>query len=421
MGNVSNQAIYGLSALRVAKLKEPGYYGDGNRSGLYLQVSPAGTKSWVFRFKLNGRAREMGLGPLGTLTLAKARESATECRRQVLEGIDPIEARKARRNQGRLDAAKAMTFDQCAEKYIESHRDDWSNPKHAAQWESTLNTYASPFFGSLLVKDIDTGLVMKALQPIWSTKNETASRVRGRIESVLSWATVRGYRAGDNPARWRGHLDHLLSKPSKVQKVEHHPALPYDEMGAFMPLLRAETGVAALALEFLILTAARTGEVIGTTWGELDLDQKVWTVPAERMKAKREHRVPLSPAALKILATLEQMRTNDFVFPGGKAGKPLSNMAMLALLKRMERSDLTAHGFRSTFRDWTAERTSYPREVAEAALAHTVGDKVEAAYRRGDLFEKRGRLMNEWAKHCERPKVAGGAVVPLARNAAKAG
>lgn len=411
MAPISTQAIHRLSALRVAKLKEPGYHGDGG--GLYLQVSAAGTKSWIFRFKMNGRSREMGLGSLNTVTLADARGVAAECRRRVLEGVDPIEARKAVKDLGRLEAARAMTFSACATAYISAHRASWKNAKHANQWENTLATYADPVLGALPVQSVDTTLVIRVLEPIWTTKTETASRLRGRIESILDWAKVRGLRAGENPARWKGHLDTLLPARSKVQAVEHHAALPYDEMGPFMHLLRTETGVGARALEFLILTAARTGEVIGATWGEFDLTQNVWNVPAERMKAKREHRVPLPAAAVKVLSAMQAIRTSDFVFPGGRQGRPLSNMAMLALLKRMKRSDLTAHGFRSTFRDWAAECTAYPGEVAEAALAHMVGDKVEAAYRRGDLFEKRRRMMNDWAKHCAQMVRTGGAVLPL--------
>jgi len=414
MGSPNSQAIHRLSALRVAKLKEAGYHGDGG--GLYLQVSPAGTKSWVFRFKLNGRAREMGLGSLSTVTLADARGLAAECRRRLLDGTDPIEARKAVKELRRLEAAKAMTFAACATAYIDAHKASWRNAKHVSQWENTITTYTEPVFGTLPVQSIDTALVMRVLDPLWRDKPETASRLRGRIESILDWATVRGQRRGENPARWRGHLDALLPARSKVRAVQHHPALPYDEMGAFVEAVRAEEGVAALALEFLILTAARTGEVIGATWGEFDLEQKVWTVPAERMKGKREHRVPLSPSAVRILTAMQAICTGDYVFPGRKADKPLSNMAMLALLRRMGRGDLTSHGFRSSFRDWAAERTSYSREVAEAALAHAVGDKVEAAYRRGDLFEKRRRLMNEWAKHCHQVKAAGATVVSL-RNA----
>lgn len=411
MASGATRGIHFLSAVGVTKLNAPGYHADGG--GLYLQVSPKGTKSWIFRFKLHGRPREMGLGSLNALGLADARLKAAECRRQLLDGVDPIEARKAARTQDKLDAAKAMTFTECATAYISAHKLGWKNAKHASQWENTIATYADPVFGSLPVQSVDTALVMRVLEPMWSEKPETASRLRGRIESILDWASVRGLRKGENPARWRGHLDALLPARSKVRAVQHHAALPYDEIGAFMKGMRAQAGIAALALEFTILTAARTNEVIGALWSEFDQDQKIWTVPAERMKGKREHRVPLSPAALKVLAALEKLRVNDYVFPGARGKKPLSNMAMLALLKRMKRADLTAHGFRSTFRDWAAERTSYAREVAEAALAHVVGDKVEAAYRRGDLFEKRRRLMSEWAKHCENVDKKGGDVVSI--------
>jgi integrase len=328
------------------------------------------------------------------------------------DGIDPIEVRRAEREQKKLDAAKSMTFDACAAAYIDAHKAGWKNAKHRDQWPNTLNSYAGPVFGSLPVQAVDVGLVMKALEPIWQTKSETASRLRGRIEAVLDWATVRGYRKGDNPARWRGHLDKLLPTRSKVQRVEHHPALPYDELANFVAMLRGQEGIASRALEFLILTATRTGEVIGGRWGEIDLGEKIWVVPAERMKAGREHRIPLSAAAVAILEQMREVREGDFVFPGGKRGKPLSNMAMLAVLKRMDRGDLTNHGFRSSFRDWAAERTNFPREVAEMALAHTVGDKVEAAYRRGDLFQKRRQMMEAWAKFCgtTRPQAE---VVPI--------
>jgi integrase len=349
---------------------------------------------------LGGRSREMGLGPVHAIPLADARKRAAECRRMRFDGVDPIEARRAECEQRKLDAAKSMTFDACAAAYIDAHKAGWRNAKHIDQWSTTLATYAGPVFGSLPVQAVDVGLVMKALEPIWQTKSETASRLRGRIEAVLDWATVRGYRKGDNPARWRGHLDKLLPARSKVQKVEHHPALPYDELADFIAMLRSQEGIAARALEFLILTATRTGEVIGARWDEVDLGEKIWVVPAARMKAGREHRVPLSAAAAGILEEMKKIREGDFVFPGGKRGKPLSNMAMLAVLKRVDRSDLTNHGFRSSFRDWAAERTNFPREVAEMALAHTVGDKVEAAYRRGDLFQKRRQMMDGWAKFC---------------------
>jgi len=294
-----------------------------------------------------------------------------------------------------------MTFDKCAAAYIEAHKASWKKGKHAEQWRGSLRNYASPVFGSSPVQAIDLGLVMKALEPVWRTKSETASRVRGRIEAVLDWATVRGYRKGENPARWRGHLDKLLPARSKIQKVEHHPALPYHEIAEFTAVLRGQEGIGARALEFLILTAARTGEIIGARWDEVDFEEKIWVVPAARMKAGREHRVPLTGTALAILKQMNGIREGDFVFPGGKKTRPLSNMAMLAVLKRMGRSDLTAHGFRSTFRDWAAERTNFPREVVEMALAHTIESKVEAAYRRGDLFQKRRQLMEAWARFCD--------------------
>lgn len=408
------RAIHTLSAVGVGKLKTPGYHSDGG--GLYLQISPAGTKSWIFRFKFNGRAREMGLGSILGVGLADARGSAAECRRQLAAGIDPIEARKGVRAQGRLEAAKAVTFSYCAKAYIDAHRVGWRNAKHVSQWENTIATYADPVIGSLPVQAVDTALVMRILEPIWKDKPETASRLRGRIESILDWAKVRGFRQGENPARWRGHLEALLPARSRVRAIQHHPALPYQEIGQFMAELREQVGISALALEFAILTAARTGEVIAAKRDEFDLKEKVWTVPAERMKARREHRVPLSPTVVSLLSAAEPYRVDDYVFPGARPEKHLSNMAMLMLLKRMGRSDLTAHGFRSTFRDWAAEQTNYAREVAEAALAHVVGDKVEAAYRRGDMFEKRRRLMDEWARHCAVPSGSAD-VVPINRAA----
>jgi integrase len=405
-----------LTALAITQAKRRGYYGDGG--GLFLQVSTSGAKSWVFRFKEIGRLREMGLGPTHTVSLAEARQKALECRKARLDGLDPIEARRGKRILAKLDAAKAVTFAACAERYIASHKAGWRNPKHAAQWPATLGTYVYPAFGSLPVQAVDVGLVMKAIEPIWVQKPETAGRVRGRIESVLDWATARGYRQGENPARWRGHLENLLPKKSKVRRVEHHAALPYVEIGAFMAELQRQEGVPARALEFAILTAARTGEVIGAKWDEIDLGERLWTVPAERMKkADKEHRVPLSDAALAILDDLRKVQQDNFVFPGGKAGRPISNMAMLMLLRRMGRGDLTAHGFRSSFRDWAAERTGFPAEVAEMALAHTVSDKVEAAYRRGDLFQKRRQLSEAWAKFCAAGPTIG-QVVPI-RTASK--
>lgn len=399
MGRKMGRRVSRLTAMKVNALKREGLYPDG--AGLYLQVTGTGAKSWIFRYKISGRARDMGLGPLSTIGLAQARDLAAECRRQRLAGLDPIEVRKNERAKQKLEAAKATTFDQARDAYIAAHTTAWRNAKHRAQWMSTLTTYASPVIGSVSVQDVDTALVMKILEPIWSTKTETASRVRGRIESILDWAKARGLRTGENPARWRGHLQNLLPRRSKVQRVRHHPALPYAEMPTFTALLRTREGVTAQALEFTILTVARTGEALGARWPEINLKAALWTVPASRMKSGREHRVPLSPRAVAILKELAKTRTNDFVFPGLKPGRPLSNMALLMLLRDIGHGHVTVHGFRSSFRDWAAEKTDFAGEVAEAALAHVIGDQVEAAYRRGDLFEKRRELMNAWAKHCE--------------------
>jgi integrase len=401
-----------LTALMVSKAKRPGMYADGG--GLYLQVTDGGA-SWIYRYMLRGRAREMGLGALALFGLSEARAKALDARRLCHAGVDPIEARHAERQQARLDAAKAVTFGQCAESYIKSHRAGWRSTKHAAQWEATLVKYAKPVIGALPVQAVDTALVLKVLEPIWTTKPETAGRVRGRIEVVLDWAKVRGCRTGDNPARWRGHLDKLLPARGKVRKVEHHAALPYGELPGFLAALREQEGISARALEFTILTAARTGETIFARWSELDLLDKTWTIPAARMKAGREHRVPLSARALAILQEMQAHRHADdgFVFPGGKPRKPLSNMAFLRLLRRMKRDNLTAHGFRSSFKDWASDRTSFQNEIVEAALAHVVGSKVEQAYRRGDMFEKRRRLMQVWAEFCGQPAGDRAAVVPL--------
>ena len=339
-----------------------------------------------------------------------AGRGSAECVRLLREGVDPIDARRTARNAARLEEARGLTFKDCAERYIAAHEAGWRNAKHRAQWRSTLETYAFPALGELPVAAIDTALVMKVLEPIWQAKSETAGRVRGRMEAVLDWAAARNYRTSDNAARWRGHLDKLLPARSRLARVQHHAALPWRNLPAFMAELRGQTGTSARALEFAILTAGRTGEVIGATWGEIDEGAKVWTVPAERMKGGRTHRVPLCERALEIVKSLP--RGGDHVFGGERAGKPLSQMALLMTLRRMNRDDLTVHGFRSTFRDWAAECTSFPREVAEAALAHAIPDKVEAAYRRGDLFERRRQLMKVWSRYCS-SGVATGAVVPI--------
>lgn len=403
-----------LTAVAVAKLTKPGRYAIGD--GAYLQIADGGTRAWVFRYQRDGKARHMGLGPANLVTLSEARERAREARKALLDGVDPLQAKREKRAQARLAAAKGMTWKASAERMISSHEAAWKNEKHRAQWRSTLATYVYPVFGELSVAAVDTGLVLKALEPIWATKPETAGRVRGRIESVLDWAKARGYRDGENPARWRGHLDKLLPNRRKVRRVKNHPAMPYGELPAFMHDLRSRTGMSARALEFAILTAGRTGEVIGATWAEINLTAAVWTLPAERMKAGKAHRVPLSDHAVKLLESLP--REGDFAFIGGKVGRPLSNMAMLELLRGMKPdAGYVPHGFRSTFRDWVSERTGYPGEVAEAALAHAIESKVEAAYRRGDLFDKRRRLMMEWADYCASEPDITGRVVPLRSKA----
>jgi integrase len=389
-----------LSALALKRLsKKPGFYSDGG--GLNLRVSSPTSASWVYRYMVDRRAREMGLGKFPYIGLADARALAAEARRLKALGRDPI----AERRRG----AGAPMFKECAARYIAAHRAGWRSPKQALHWEATLSTFAEPVIGSLPVDAIDNALILRILEPIWAVKPETAGRVRQRMEAVLDWATARGFREGANPARWRGHLDHMLPAKRKVRRPQHHPALAFEDIAAFMRDLRVQEGVAARALEFTILTAARRGEVVGATWAEIDVAARQWVVPASRMKSAREHRTPLSSPALAILRPLR--REAGLVFPAGRA-RPISNMGMHRVLKRMGRSDIPVHGFRSTFRDWVAERTDFAGELAEMALAHAVGDKVEAAYRRGDLFEKRRRLMDAWAAYCERPPAVEG-VVPL--------
>lgn len=410
---IMGKKISELSVKTVEKLmKVEGVYAVGGASGLYLRVVGK-SATWIFRYSLAGRRRDRGLGPCAELSLADARKKAIDLRQRLREGIDPVDENRAAKQQAAVQQIKRMTFDQCVTAYIEAHGDGWKNVKHKAQWQSTLDTYAGPFIGSLDVALVDTGLVLKCLEPIWKTKNETASRLRGRIESVLSWATTRGYRSGENPARWKGHLDTLLVKPAQIQKVEHHAALPFADIGVFMAELAKMEGIGARALEFAILTAARSGEVRGAVWSEFDLIAAVWTIPAERMKAKKEHRVPLSQSAIDLLNNLP--RIGDFVFPGAREGRPLSDMSLTAVLRRMDRGDLTAHGFRSTFRDWAGETTAHPREVIEHALAHQLQNKVEAAYAHGTLFAKRVKLMADWAKYCDTtPAVKGDNVLAFA-------
>ena len=405
-----------MSPLAVSKLAAPGLHFVGGVSGLALQVLPSGGRSWVLRAVIAGKRRDMGLGGFPDVTLASAREAARSARATIRAGTDPIEEARAARSALKAARAAALTFKECAERYIRAHAPSWRNDKHAAQWGSTLETYAYPTMGALLVRDVGVAQVLAALEPIWHVKPETASRVRGRIEAVLDWAGARDYRhKGDNPARWKGHLDKLLPARAKFAKVEHHAALPIAAVGAFMVELQAQEGMGARALEFAILTAARSGEVRGATWSEIDTSAAVWIIPAERMKAGREHRVPLSEAALALLKALPRLASVELVFSAPRGGE-LSDMTLTAVLRRMNVAAVP-HGFRSTFRDWAAERTNYPRDVAEMALAHAIGDKVEAAYRRGDLFDKRRRMMADWAAFLAKPD-AKATVIPMRRNRA---
>lgn len=406
-----------LTQLHIDQAKEPGLYGDGG--GLWLRVSnnKKRSKSWVFRFKIS-RAREMGLGPLKTYGLSEAREKARKARQLVHEGKDPIEARRDElaARKAAQESALADTFKSCAERYIESHKAGWKNKKHIYQWRATMRDYAYPIIGELPVARVATSHVLQILEPLWSTKTETATRVRGRVEKVLDWARVRGYRTGENPARWKNHLENALPKLADVRKIEHHPALAYPLMGGFMADLRKLSGIAAEALEFTILTAVRTNETIGARWSEIDLDKALWVIPPERMKGRRskavEHRVPLSSQAVTLLRSIAaKSGTAGFVFPGAKPGRHLSDMAMLELLRRMDHTDITVHGFRSSFRDWAAEQTNFADEVCEKALAHAIKSKSKKAYQRGDLLERRAPLMQTWADYCDRVLVADGSNV----------
>lgn len=397
-----------LNALAVSRIKDEGLHFVGGVPGLILQVSGASAaqslennnlaRSWILRVMIGGKRRDMGLGGYPAVTLAAAKEAARSARIKIKSGVDPIEESRAARSTLAASRAAALTFEQSAIAYIAAKESEWKNKKHGDQWRNTLATYAYPLIGKILVRDVDQAHVMRVLDPIWATKTETATRLRGRIESVLDWANVRKYRTGDNPARWRGHLDMLLATPSKIAKVVHHEALPFAEVSEFMMELRQREGMGARALEFVVLTAARSGEARLATWNEFDLDNKIWTVPAARMKAGKEHRAPLSDETIALLNALPRIDGSDYVFPNSK-GTPLSDMTLTQQLRRMGRT-ITAHGFRSTFRDWASERTSFSRDVCEMALAHTIGDKVEAAYRRGDLFDKRRMLMGQWAQFC---------------------
>jgi len=403
-------AIHKLTP-RKAATAGPGKYEDGG--GLRLVVSNTGAKKWVLRFTIDGKRREMGLGSFPDVGLAEARDKATEHRKQAKDGVDPIEARQT-------EPEKTPAFTTCAARYIRAHRRGWKNAKHARQWVSTVKTYARPEIGKKKVDAITTEDILKIFSPIWTTKTETAKRVQGRIENILDYAAAHKYRDPLNPARWRGHLDKLLPRPTRVKKVTHHPAMPHMDVPAFMAELSGNGSVSALALRFLILTATRTSEVLQAQWNEIDLEAAIWTVPAERMKGRREHRVPLSDATLSILEALPRIEGNPYLFPSARHGRPLSNMALLQLMRGMgygvdgNRGDYVPHGFRSSFRDWSGEVSSFPRDVAEMALAHVIENKVEAAYRRGDLFAKRRKMMQEWADYVNKPQAE---VIPLNQQA----
>ena len=397
-----------LGPLQVKQLKKPGAHAVGGVAGLRLKIDDAGGSSWILRAMVNGQRRDMGLGGFPDVTLAQAREKARAARALIDAGDDPIQARQEARSASVAAKARVRTFDQCVEAFMTAKSGEWKNAKHKAQWQSTLDTYVTPIFGKVLVRAVDVTLVLTVLEPIWASKTETASRLRGRIETILDWATARGYRTGENPARWRGHLDQLLAKPRKIKQVKHHPAIPVDSIATFMADLSAVEGSSAQALRFAVLTAARSGEVRGARWPEIDMEAKVWTVPAERMKAKKEHRVPLSTQAMKLLKKLPRFEEHDLLFPGRKSDAPLSDMSLTTSMRRLGYKDAAGdlcvpHGCRSTFRDWAGDRSNWPREMAETALAHALDSAVEAAYRRGDMLTKRARMMQDWADFCLPP------------------
>lgn len=387
-----------LNDRKIRSFKEPKRYSDGGN--LYLVVSDAGSKSWSFMFTRLGERRELGLGGYPDLSLAEARQKAIEYRKLLSQGLDPYEQKRAEARERERQARLKRTFEWCAREYIRHRQVEWKNPKHIAQWSSTLERYAFPVIGSLDVSEIRINHITDILDPIWAEKVETASRLRGRIENILDWAKVRGHRDGENPAAWRGNLSMVYSPKSAIRKVQHHPALPYVDIADFVADLRDRESVSAKALEFLILSAGRTGEVICADCAEINRDAALWTIPASRMKSGVQHVVPLSKRALQIIEEMGRQGSSPFVFPGANRQLPMSNMAFLQLLKRMGRTDITVHGFRSSFRDWAADLTEYSNQVIEKAIAHTVGG-VEAAYRRGDLLEKRRRLMDDWADYVE--------------------
>ncbi|TAM08286.1 MAG: site-specific integrase [Paraburkholderia sp.] len=405
-----------LGALAVSRLTSPGMHAVGKVAGLHLQVTESGARSWVLRVTVGGKRREIGLGGYPAVTLKDAHDKARTTRDEIKSGVDPVLVRRAARSRIKAEQVTEVTFEDAARTYMATKVSEWKNPKHADQWKNTLETYAYPFIGRLHLRHIQREHVVQVLEPIWLEKNETASRLRGRIEAILSWGKVKGYRDGENPAAWRGNLENLLARPSKVQEVRNHPAVPLAEMADFMKKLRAVEGNSARCLEFAILTGARSGEARGVRFSEIDWNTNVWRVPAERMKAKKEHRVPLSADAVKLLTSMPRAEDQDLIFPSPR-GKVLSDMAMLMLVRRTG-IDAVPHGFRSTFRDWAGEMTNYPRELAEVALAHVKGDATEAAYWRSDVLERRRRMMSDWAKFIAKPMKAAANVTHLNKKSA---
>ncbi|MDZ7852323.1 MAG: integrase arm-type DNA-binding domain-containing protein [Halomonas sp.] len=405
-----------LAPVEVKRLTDPGLYAVGGVAGLHLQVTNSGARSWILRTTIAGKRRDLGLGGYPDVTLALAREKARETRERIAQGIDPVAERQRLRSAALAERLRDMTFEKAAEAVVAKKQAEARNPKHGKQWASTLETYAYPVLGPMSVADIELAHVKQVLEPIWQSKTETATRVRQRIEAVLSWAAVHGHRSGENPARWKGNLDAVLPAPTKVSKVEHHRAMPMDEMHAFMEALEKRKGIAPRCLAFTILTAVRSGETRAATWDEIDLAEKVWTIPGERMKAGREHRVPLSTPAVELLESLPRFAGCNLIFPNSQ-GRKLSDATLAAVLKRMKLHEkATVHGFRSTFRDWAAERTSTPHHVAEMALAHTIKNHAEAAYRRGDLLAKRAKLMQQWADFLAAAPAQAENVTPIREN-----
>lgn len=399
-----------LSDRGVKAEKNQGRYADGN--GLYLQVSKSGSKSWLYRFMLDGNSREMGLGSIAILPLTEARTKALDCKKLLREGTDPIKERHKRLAREKVDNQEIPSFKKCTEEYLKAHTAGWSK-RHADTWIKSIKLYAYSTLGSMPINTIERSHIIRVLDPIWREKTETANKLRGRIERVLDWATVQDYRKGDNPARWQGHLDKLLPKPSDIHKVKHFAALPYQKINGFMDKLRKREATSALALRLIILTASRSGEVRNAVWSEFDLEKGNWTIPAERMKAEKEHIIPLCREAISIINDLPHLAGNDYLFTSPKSGKALSDVVFKKLMERMGITDITTHGFRSTFRDWAAEQTAFPREVIENALAHQLKDKAEAAYFRSNLLDKRRELMNKWGDYTKLPQIKDGKIVHL--------